>query len=256
MPRVTAHSIDTHYQSIGKGETTLLLLHGWGNDWQAWSPLIPELSRHFTLLIPDLPGFGQSASPARGWKTHDYTEWLADFLKVLKISQLEAVIGHSYGGKTAAFAWCKKESDLPQLKHGLLLISPSGIPARLSLSRKVLAQALPMIPSFVRRNLLASFREYFYRVLLQESDYISATPFQEATLQHILTEDIRRVSPIEQPLHLCWGENDTAVPLWMAYQYGKTSSNHDIFVVPRAGHFAHHEFPQLTLSWVQSIIFR
>lgn len=248
-------NLSTAYQSIGHRKPTLLLLHGWANDWQAWGELIPTLSQYYRLIIPDLPGFGKSHSPQNGWDTPRYVQWLKAFLHELNITELHAVIGHSYGGKIAAFGWLTENPMLPPTKKGIFAIGPSGIPSQLSAPRTLLGQMLPLIPNFVKRDLLGSARTFFYKNLLDEQDYISATPFQEHTLHKILREDIRRrAKNSSTPLHLCWGEKDSAVPLWMAYQYVKTSQDAHVFVVPDAGHFPHHTQKALVLRWLETFL--
>jgi pimeloyl-ACP methyl ester carboxylesterase len=256
MPSIQVEGLQTAYQSIGRHKPTLLLLHGWGNDWQAWSNLIPVLSEKYRLIIPDLPGFGQSESPKTGWSTPRYVRWLQAFLQELEITELEAVLGHSYGGKLAAFGWLgSNASELPILKHGILAIGPSGIPSRLTATRALLGNILPLIPAFIRRGLFGSLRTYFYKTVLDEQDYISATPFQEQTLHKILREDIRKVARESSvPVHFCWGERDSSVPLWMAYEYRTTSQHSDVFVVPSAGHFPHHSDTALVLNWIAAIL--
>jgi len=41
----------------------LVLLHGGTGSWMHWMRNIEELARDFTLLVPDLPGSGESSSP-------------------------------------------------------------------------------------------------------------------------------------------------------------------------------------------------
>ncbi len=56
----TVNGVKIHYVIGGTG-APLLLLHGFGQNWYMWNRLLPEFSRHFTVIAPDLPG---SASPA------------------------------------------------------------------------------------------------------------------------------------------------------------------------------------------------
>ena len=254
MPSVRAAQIETYYQDIGRHEKTLLLLHGWGNSWEAWSPLIPHLAAKYRLIIPDLPGFGQTASPDKGWTTHDYVHWLKAFLHALRVQELEAVVGHSYGGKISAFAWLSQSSDLPLPKNGLFLIGPSGIPTPLSPARRFLAKALPLIPVSVRRGALAPLRRFLYLTLLNERDYLSASPYQEETLRQILPEDIRDHVKEQSPVRVrfCWGEYDGEMPLWMAYQFAQMSKDAHVFAVRNTGHFPHHTHPHLVHQWLES----
>src|SRR6476469_4025724 len=47
----------------GRGDP-LVLLHGGTGSWMHWMRNIEDLARDFTLLVPDIPGSGESAAPA------------------------------------------------------------------------------------------------------------------------------------------------------------------------------------------------
>ena len=53
-----------HYRA-GTGQP-LVLLHGLGHRWQAWSPVLDQLAQHHDVIALDLPGFGLSPVPAGG----------------------------------------------------------------------------------------------------------------------------------------------------------------------------------------------
>jgi pimeloyl-ACP methyl ester carboxylesterase len=55
----TSHFPQLAYRRIGKGPA-LMLLHGFPASGVVWDPLIPKLSEANTLLIPDIPGAGDS----------------------------------------------------------------------------------------------------------------------------------------------------------------------------------------------------
>jgi alpha/beta hydrolase fold len=60
------NGVKIHYVTGGKGEP-LLLVHGFGQNWYMWNRLLPELSKHFTVIAPDLRGVGESGKPAGGY---------------------------------------------------------------------------------------------------------------------------------------------------------------------------------------------
>jgi haloacetate dehalogenase len=67
FPGFAAHRIDTSIGEIfarsGGNGPPLLLLHGYTQTHVMWHRLAPVLARRFTLVIPDLPGYGASAVP-------------------------------------------------------------------------------------------------------------------------------------------------------------------------------------------------
>ena len=52
----------------------LLLLHGYPQTNVMWHRVAPALARHFTLIIPDLPGYGWSDAPASDAEHAPYTK--------------------------------------------------------------------------------------------------------------------------------------------------------------------------------------
>lgn len=90
------------YSVNGKGEP-VMLVHGFGEKSDVWDKQVDALKEDFTLIVPEIPGSGESAMVA------DMSmEGLADVLK--KILAKESItrcimIGHSMGGYiTLAFA--------------------------------------------------------------------------------------------------------------------------------------------------------
>lgn len=54
-----------HAYRAGRGEP-LILIHGLGAHWRNWEPVLPLLEPHHDVLVPDLPGAGQSPPLANG----------------------------------------------------------------------------------------------------------------------------------------------------------------------------------------------
>ena len=55
--RARVNGIRMHYVTAGQGEP-LLLLHGTPKTNYYWAKLLPLLTPHFTVVAPDLRGFG------------------------------------------------------------------------------------------------------------------------------------------------------------------------------------------------------
>ena len=60
--RARVNGIRTHYVTAGQGEP-LLLLHGTPKTNFYWAKLFPLLTEHFTVVAPDLRGFGYTDKP-------------------------------------------------------------------------------------------------------------------------------------------------------------------------------------------------
>ncbi len=111
------------------GAPLLLLIHGAGGDHTVWGHQIQALRRHAGLVLPDLPGHGRSAGPARG----DVAS-MAQSLAALaggSGGRPFFVGGHSMGGAIAL----QLALDRPGRFAGIALI---GAAARLAVSQRVL----------------------------------------------------------------------------------------------------------------------
>ena len=79
----------------------LLLIHGVGLRAEAWSPMLPILTRHFAVTAVDLPGHGESAILQGGLESSldEFTGRIAQQLP--DPSQKVLVMGHSLGALIA-----------------------------------------------------------------------------------------------------------------------------------------------------------
>jgi len=80
---------------------TVVMVHGNSESSRAWSRWVPHLARHYRVIRPDLPGFGQSPEPADyGWSAAELAADLGRFLDALEIKTCH-LIGAKYGGSTS-----------------------------------------------------------------------------------------------------------------------------------------------------------
>jgi pimeloyl-ACP methyl ester carboxylesterase len=89
------NGINIHYVIGGKG-APLLLIHGFGQNWYMWNRLLPELSKHFTVIAPDMRGVGESDKPADGYDKKSMASDMHELMKSLGYSSVN-VAGHDIG---------------------------------------------------------------------------------------------------------------------------------------------------------------
>jgi len=113
-----------HYVVGGQGEP-LVLLHGWAQTWFTWHRIMPELARHYTVIVPDLRGLGDSSRPATGYDDTTLAEDIRQLL--LKLGHSRAlIVGHDLGTQVAYALAARHPETVSKL---VLLDAPvPGIP--------------------------------------------------------------------------------------------------------------------------------
>lgn len=88
----------TYY--IGGDGEPLLFLHGVGVKALTYHKILSLLGKQYTVIAPDLPGFGESSMPMEVWNLEDYAQVFDALITELKLRNV-TVVGHSWGGRIA-----------------------------------------------------------------------------------------------------------------------------------------------------------
>lgn len=116
--------IEMPYLEGGRGET-LLLVHGFGGDKDNFTRLAGALTRHYRVILPDLPAFGEATrNPALRHAVPDQVRRLHEFVTALGLPPLH-LGGNSMGGFIAA----EYAANHPQQVQSLWLLDPAGTAA-------------------------------------------------------------------------------------------------------------------------------
>ncbi|HET7664221.1 MAG TPA: alpha/beta fold hydrolase [Rhodanobacteraceae bacterium] len=90
------------YDEGGKGPT-IVLLHGYDMDRNVWLKVAGPLAKNFHLIIPDLPGWGESTRiKGADYGVEAQAKRLAAFLHTLGLNH-PMLVGHSMGGAIAGY---------------------------------------------------------------------------------------------------------------------------------------------------------
>ena len=109
------------YERSGSG-TPVLLLHGLGGYRGLWRPVVERLDGQRDVIVPDLPGFGQSAALPNG--TSVSAAELAEPVKAL-CDELGVLRPHAVGNSLGA--WVALEMAKRDEVASVLGISPAGL---------------------------------------------------------------------------------------------------------------------------------
>ena len=85
--QIKINGLNINYKTIGAGKIPIVLLHGWGVSSDRYLKLVGYLSQfsifnfQFSIIIPDLHGFGKSEEPREDWDLDNYVEFVNEFIK-------------------------------------------------------------------------------------------------------------------------------------------------------------------------------
>ncbi|MFP3350040.1 alpha/beta hydrolase [Pseudoalteromonas sp. SIMBA_153] len=124
MPHLNEIRKRNNVKIIGKGDKTLVLAHGFGCDQNMWRFVTPALEQHFTLVLFDYVGSGNSDISQYNKKRYSTLDGYAkDVLEICGALDLSDVIfiGHSVSATIGALAAIEQ----PELFAQLVMVCPS-----------------------------------------------------------------------------------------------------------------------------------
>jgi pimeloyl-ACP methyl ester carboxylesterase len=260
---VVLHGHRRAYVKTGTGPA-LLLLHGLGCDHHTWDPVLPRLSRHFTVIAPDMLGHGESDKPRADYSVAGYANGMRDLLTVLGIDKV-TVVGHSLGGGVAMqFAY-----QFPERTERLCLVAPGGFGPDVSSLLKALTlpgaglavEALTAAPvralgrtalRALSRSGLSCFRDAHELAEIYDrmGDAATRIAMRHVTRSvidwrgQIVTMTDRAYLTEHMPMCVVWGAHDTIIPAHHADVARRSAPGARVEVLGHSGHFPHRDHPE------------
>ena len=237
--KVLIQGIKTNYKILGSGPP-FLIIHGWGSQGKKWQKVGELLAKEgFLVIIPDLPGFGESDFPPRPWDLNNYCDFIAEFIKSLNLNKFY-LLGHSFGGNIA-FKYALK---FPEKIEKLFLVGAALI-RRQTLKKKILFLFSKIFKIFSFLPFYNFFRKVFYRFFVRRSDYIYTKGIMRETYLKIIKEDLSdKLSEIRVPTIIIWGEEDKITPKKDAHLINKKIKRSRLIIISEAGHDLNIKAPE------------
>jgi pimeloyl-ACP methyl ester carboxylesterase len=161
----TADGVRIFYRTVGEGQTTVLLLHGWAGTGSGsfWSPVLRGLkySTNIRCVVVDLRGHGRSDHTRDGFTTERFAQDLFDVADHLDAQEF-VVAAYSMSGRWAQWMSCIH----PERVLGQILIAP------VSASPMPLTEATveDWVGNVSTRDLYRQFESQFMKEPLSEAD--------------------------------------------------------------------------------------
>lgn len=244
------NGIKTNYQIFGPtspagGEgKPFLILHGWGSNSERWQPIAEQISQKgFKVIVPDLPGFGESAALLEPWNANRYTTWLEDFIKELELNDFY-LLGHSFGGALAAKVAIKRAQEVKKL----FLVSAACVRKKTT-QKDFSKKASKIIKFFSFLPYYSLFRKAVYKFIIRKSDYVYVEGIMKETYLNVIAEDLSfKLAFIKVPTVIIWGDKDESTPPEDAHFIEKQIKNSKLIMVQGAGHDINRKQPEVVVE--------
>lgn len=240
---VFVDNLKINLKVVGQGEP-ILILHGWGSSIKSWLKVQEFLAeKGFKVIVPDLPGFGESSVPEKAWTVVDYKNFIIRLIKEMGLNQF-SLLGHSFGGRISI----KLAQKHPEKIKSLILCNSSGIKLELDQKTKMIYSFSRLGNTLFSKRLFSRFRKLAKKIFyffLRHKDYVKANKIMRKTLKSVISEDLLpELSQIKARTLIVWGEKDDMVPLKAAYIFKEKIPNSELKIFPNVKHSPHKQIPE------------
>ncbi|WP_158598006.1 alpha/beta fold hydrolase [Noviherbaspirillum saxi] len=252
---VNVQGAKIHFSDSGKGAPTLFL-HGIPDSGAVWKDVTRVVSASYRCVVPDLPGFGQSAAPAGFHISLDEMAKFVDaFLVALGISEPVNLVVHDIGGPYG-LAWAVRhpekmrsiaimntvfQSEYRWHRYGRICRTPIlGELLQILTSQSGLARAMRVNSGATkpsREHITATYRSFtasVRKMVLRVYRGLDPQVFQGWDTQ------LRALSAVVPSL-VMWGDRDTYIDASFASRFGAQKVKH----FPQCGHWPMVEIPEI-----------
>ncbi len=234
--------------------------------------LIAKKMNNYRVIIPDLPGFGESKEFVGEHNIKNYVSWLAGFMHDLHLKEPPILLGHSFGSIIVGY-FAKK---YPNTISKLIMINPIGVSA-LEGTKAILTQVAVfyywlsrILSKSAGTKLLASkfsvmamsitltktrdkkIRAFIHAQHLQHFSTFASRRIANEAFSVSIHENVRDIATdINVPTLLVAGELDTVTPLKKQKELVKLFPNAKLEIIKKTGHLTHYETPDEIVKLVK-----
>lgn len=262
------------YIDEGKGDTTLLMVHGLANYCGVWVKNIEGLKQHYRCIAIDLPGNGYSDGGDYPYGINFFSGCVYDFMLKLNLQKVVPV-GHSMGGQVLL----NLVINHPTVCDKLVLCAPAGFETFSQMERTLYKTSIHFFDFFsteensLRKIVKTSFYQYpeYAEGMLQELvELMHRQPVSqyrkmvETCIDSMMEEPVyEQLHTIQQEVLVIYGERDALIPnrlihhtttKAMAEQAVAKMPNARLEMLSGCGHFVQLEKPGLVNEFIREFV--
>jgi pimeloyl-ACP methyl ester carboxylesterase len=256
------HGHEVIYRTAGSGPP-LVIVHGMVNSSKHWRQVALKLAETHTVIVPDLIGHGDSATPRGDYALGAHAAVIRDLLSALEIESA-TFVGHSLGGGIAmVFFW-----QFPHKVERLALVSSGGLGQEVSpllrgaalpgASALVRAASHPVVVGSIDRVGAGLGKLGWRKAASVKAVTRALGPLQDPGSRQAFLQSLRsvidvhgqKVSALDRlyllgpvPTLIVWGERDRTIPLAHGRHAHELIPHSRFETLPRAAHFPNLEDP-------------
>jgi len=209
------------WRSWGKGKP-LILLHGGYGSWAHWIKQAIPFSKNYNVLIPDMPGFGESEDLTLPHTPEKISANIAEtLLKLISPEETPIICGFSFGGLIAGhLSYNLIERGLNPEK--LILVGPGGLGAKRGKMRNMIARHSKMSEEEIYQAHKTNLEILMMHDATKVDDWSVHIQKQNTDAHRIKSRPISSTDTLARilekqdvPLFLLWGEKDASVGVYL-----------------------------------------
>ncbi|MEN6319455.1 MAG: alpha/beta hydrolase [Syntrophaceae bacterium] len=249
------------YAEGGTGDI-IIMVHGFGANKDSWLKMAKYLTPNYRVIIPDLPGFGDSSKPENAkYNIMSQVERLHLFAKELKLTNFH-LVGNSMGGTIIV----NYAADHPEMVNTLALFDAAGVKAPVK-SELALLAGKGINPLIIKdANDYDKFLEFIYVKPPQYPSFmkqyltekaVAAGPLNKKIWKDILTDGFileSKLNTITVPTLIVWGDSDKLFHVSSVPIFEKNIKNSKSVIIKECGHIPMMEKPAETASIYQDFL--
>jgi 3-oxoadipate enol-lactonase len=258
MDRRLANSTVNAWQS-GDGPP-LVLLHSLLSDRASFDRIAPDLSKSFRVIVPELPGFGESHAVSGGLAA--VADRMAGAIDDCADGEDVIVLGNGYGG----FVTLQMAIRHPNLARKLILadcgaaFSEAGRAAFRNMAAASGAKGLSAITDVAMRRLFAPEFQAANPELMRDrrEAFLRSDPEVFRAACGALAElDLRpQLGQVKVPVLVLVGEHDEATPPPMSHEIAAGLPQARLKIIPGCAHVPQLQAPQAFLGAISDFLTR